>query len=91
MLEAFREIEQFGHHMEPLADGQRRLRGLTHPLDGRPLLEKAAALRPDDASIQFAMALVAKSPAKDGHLRKARAGAKSDQLLASNLEKLQLQ
>jgi hypothetical protein len=91
LLEAFHEIEQFGHHMEPLAAGQRELRGVTHPLDGLPLLEKAAALRPGDASIQFAMALVSQSPAKSGHLRQARAGAKSDQLLASNLEKLQLQ
>jgi hypothetical protein len=91
LLEAFHEIEQFGHHMEPLAGGQRELRGLAYPLDGRPLVQKAAALRPDDGSIQLAMALIAEAPARHDHLRKARAGAQSDQLLASNLAKLQLQ
>jgi hypothetical protein len=91
LLEALHEIERFGHHMEPLAAGQRELRGTTHPLDGRPLLEKAAALRPGDASMQFALALISETSAKNDHLLKARAGAKSDQLLASNLARLQLQ
>ena len=57
--------------------------GLTQPLDGRSLLLKSAALRPDDAAIAFALALVSKTPDTQPHLVKARAAAKQDRLLAT--------
>jgi hypothetical protein len=91
VVEALGEIEQFGNHMKDFAGAEKRLAGLTRSFEALPLLEKSAALRPDDGSIQFALALLARSAERDGHLRHARAGAKQDGLLASNLAKLQLQ
>jgi hypothetical protein len=62
--------------------------------DGRPLLNRALTLRPDDASLQFAAALVASMEKSDGraayraHADKARKGAAQDALLARNIDKL---
>lgn len=93
VLEAFHEIEQFGHHMTgtPLERGQRELKGVTHPLEGFPLLKKAAALASGDAGISFALALIESDADKQPHLAKARAAAKKDQLLAANMARLQMQ
>jgi hypothetical protein len=91
VIEALSEIEQFGNHMKQLAGSERVLAGLTHPLEARPLLEKSAALRPGDASIEFALALISRASETEAHLRKARTAAREDSLLASNLAKLQMQ
>jgi hypothetical protein len=56
--------------------------------DGYPLLVQAAGLRPADAEIQFALAIagVATKRAEQAeHLARARAAAKSNSLLASNI------
>jgi hypothetical protein len=92
VVEALSEIEQFGNHMKEFAGREKRLAGLTHPYDGRALIQKSLALRPGDASIEFALTLLFSSKEKDKemHLRNARAGATQDSLLASNLAKLQL-
>jgi hypothetical protein len=91
VIEALSEIEQFGNHTKQLAGSERVLAGLTGSLEARPLLEKSAALRPGDASIQFALALISRAPETEAHLRKARLAAREDALLASNLARLQLQ
>jgi hypothetical protein len=90
VIEALSEIEQFGNHMKQLAGSERVLAGLTRSLEARPLLEKSAALRPGDASIEFALGLLSRTPESEAHFRKARAGAREDELLASNLARLQL-
>lgn len=57
-------------------------------LDGYELLGKAAALRPGDPDIQFALALASASPRRKDHLAHldaATTGAKPGTLLATNL------
>ncbi len=90
MIEALSEIEQFGNHMKQLAGSERVLAGLTHSLEARPLLEKSAALRPGDASIEFALGLVSRSAGIGGAFPQGARGRAQDALLASNLAKLQL-
>jgi hypothetical protein len=58
-------------------------------LDGYHLLGKVAELRPNDADVQFALALASVWPKRkehDTHLASASAGAKPGTLLAANLE-----
>jgi len=59
-------------------------------LDGYPLLLKVAAARPQDADVQFALALASvypdRKPDHGAHLQQARAGAKPGTLLAANLQ-----
>jgi hypothetical protein len=57
-------------------------------LDGYPLVSQALALRPADAEMEFAAALITlNTSTKDHgeHVQKAVAGAKTDPLLARNL------
>jgi len=90
VVEALSELELFGPHMKTFAGLDQVLAGVTRPFDARSLLERSAALRPGDASIEFALAVLWPTE-KSLHLKNAQAGAKQDQLLASNLAKLQLQ
>lgn len=91
VIEALREVEQMGHHMSDLADRGRALAGLAQRLDdGRALILKSAALRSDDAGIAFALALVSSDQNRQPHLLKARAGAKHDRLLATNMARLNM-
>lgn len=59
-------------------------------LDGYPLLLKVAERRPQDADIQFALALASiypdRKPDHAAHLKLARAGAQPGSLLAANLQ-----
>jgi hypothetical protein len=89
VVEALSEIEQFGNHMTDLA-GRDKLAGLTQPFDGRALIQKSLALKPGDASMEFALGLLSRAPESAAHFDKARAGAKEDTVLASNLAKLGL-
>lgn len=57
-------------------------------LDGYQLLLKAAELRPNDAEVQFALALASVYPRREAHsahLASASAGARPGTLLAANL------
>jgi len=59
-----------------------------HALDGYALVKQAIQLRPNDAQMQFAAALITLSgpaPEHQDHAQKAIAGAKNDPLLARNL------
>jgi hypothetical protein len=92
VLEAMSEIEMLGHHMgSDLATRGRTLAGMTRPDEGRSLILKSAALRGDDAGIAFALALIERTENKQPHLLKARAGARHDRLLATNMARLNMQ
>lgn len=60
--------------------------------DGSRRIAEAVRLRPDDASMRFAAALVAGADRRPldriGHARAARAGAGNDRLLALNIRKI---
>ena len=60
--------------------------------DGSVRIAEAQALRPRDSALRFASALVASADRRDAdyalHARLARAGARSDRLLALNLDKI---
>lgn len=68
------------------------LRSLLVAGDGSAGIDEALALRPDDASLRFAAALVAsadeREPERALHARLAQAGAAGDRLLAANIAKL---
>jgi len=90
VVEALRELELFGPHMKTFAGLDRVLAGVTQPYDGLSMLRRSADLRPGDASIQFALALLSPSRESSSYLTQAQSGAKQDELLASNLARLQL-
>jgi hypothetical protein len=85
---AFREMVLVGESPE----GRARAAGArTLTLDGTEytLIKKALALRPDDAAIHFAAALIAADTnraAYAAHAAKARAGVSRDRLLARNID-----
>ena len=60
--------------------------------DGSLRIAEAMKLRPDDAAMHFAAALVSSADRRRGdhalHARLARAGARTDRLLALNLDKI---
>jgi hypothetical protein len=61
-------------------------------LDAYALIKKSVALRPGDATIQFAAALISSDEHRGeypAHAAKARAGADTDMLLARNLTHVQ--
>lgn len=85
---AFREMVMVGASPE----GRARAAGArTLALDGKEytLIQKALALRPDDATLHFAAALIAADNHRDAyaaHAAKARAGVGRDALLARNID-----
>jgi len=91
VLEAINEVEELAHYANDLADRGRALAGLTRPQEGQALILKSASLRTDDAGIAFALALISKTADQQPHLLKARAGAKQDRLLATNMARLDMQ
>jgi len=72
VVEAINELEQSGRDSKQLAGSERILAGLTQPNEARPMLDKSAALRPDDASIQLALGLLSRAPESEAHFQKAR-------------------
>jgi hypothetical protein len=94
LTETFRQIGRLGswnvsnHEMHADAVG-----ALVRDVDGYALVQRSLALRPDDASIDLAAALIAAStPERRGEYarpaEKARAGARQDALLGKNLAQL---
>jgi len=83
-------LRQFSHLGEPPEFRERapKLAALVASTDGYLLVKKSLALRPNDASLEFAAALIASDKSRTAygeHLQKARAGAATDRLLALNL------
>lgn len=90
-LEAMSEVEMLGHFMgSDLAARGRALAGMTKPDEGRALILKSASLRTDDAGMAFALALIEGTADRPPHLARARAAAKEDRLLATNMARLQM-
>jgi hypothetical protein len=88
LTETFRQLSM----MERSAEHQvraRNARAVVGSSDGRALLAKAIAAKPDDAAVQFAAALIVADKDRAAYARfaqKARAGAGRDTLLARNLD-----
>jgi len=91
VVEALSELEQTGHYEKQLRGLEVTLAGLTRPSEARPMLEKALALRPGDASMEFALGLISRAPENEAHFKKARLASQQDALLANNLARLQMQ
>ena len=88
VTEALNELEQAGRYDKQLRGLDGVLAGLTDAASGRALIEKSAALRPEDAGIEFALGLISRSPENERHFAKAYGAAREDALLAGNLAKL---
>ena len=91
LTEAYRQIGYlgksaiFGENAAPTG-------ALVKDIDGRPMIEKAVILRPDDPAFEFAAALI--NADKDravyfDHAKRARAGAAKDDLVARNIAMVQ--
>jgi hypothetical protein len=90
LTETYRQIamlrgeRQFGKRADTIA-------AVLGKADGLAMLNQAIAMRPDDASLQFAAALVAATADRSAyraHADKARKGVAQDALLAKNIKQL---
>lgn len=98
VTEALREVSELSMMTKstPFDAAVRAVAGLTTGADGYEMILKSLALRPGEASIEFAAALIgARNYSSAGpppefveHARKARAGAGKDALLARNMDHL---
>ncbi|MBP1636426.1 MAG: hypothetical protein H6Q10_3000 [Acidobacteria bacterium] len=87
LVEAFRQLAM----VPQFEDRRAALERLVTGKDGYAMVKKSLALRPDDASLEFAAALIASGRdrgAYSAHARRARAGAGGDALLARNIKQL---
>jgi len=90
LTETYRQIAQLGR-FDGLGTRSQTIAGVLGKADGKALMDRAIALRPDDGAIRFAAALVAASTDKTAyaqHAAKAREGASRDPLLARNIKQL---
>ena len=90
LTETYRQIAQLGR-VAGLGTRGQTIAGVLGKADGKALMDRTIALRPDDGAIQFAAALVAASTDKtayERHAAKAREGASRDPLLARNIKQL---
>lgn len=90
-LETLEEIDRLqGYDMPGIGRvDAKALRALLEAPDGSLRIDQALALRPDDAGLRFAAAMVASADGRSAditrHALKARAGAPDDGLLALNI------
>lgn len=90
LTETFRQIARLGDWSE-LGARARIARDAVGTADGYALMQRTLSLRPDDASVEFAAALVARGtgqPSYGRHAAKARQGAAKDALLSRNIRQL---
>ena len=90
LTETYKQIAMLRGERQ-FADRARTIAGVIGQADGTAMLNRAIALRPDDASLRFAAALVAATADRTAyrdHADKARKGAAGDALLARNIDKL---
>jgi hypothetical protein len=91
VAEAFREIESLSGNAEFAAPAA-NVHAAIGTADGRAMITRSIAARPDDPGIQFAAALIFADSNRSRyveHAAKARAGAPQDSLLARNLSHVQ--
>ena len=90
VVEAIRQITYLDRMPEFRGRGA-ALKDLVAGKDGYAMVKKSLALKPGDASLEFAAALVAADKdraAYAAHARRARAGVNGDALLAKNIGQL---
>ncbi len=90
LTETYRQIAQLGR-FDGFGTRSHTIAGVLGKADGKALMDRTIALRPDDGAIRFAAALVAASTDKTAyaqHAAKAREGAARDPLLARNIKQL---
>jgi len=90
VVEALRQITSIDY-MAEFQDRRAALRELVAGKDGYAMVKKSVALKPGDASLEFAAALMAADKdraAYAAHAKRARAGANGDALLAKNIHQL---
>ena len=90
LTETYKQIAMLRGERQ-FADRARTIAGVIGKADGTAMINRAITLRPDDASLRFAAALVAATADRTAyrdHADKARKGAAQDALLARNIDKL---
>ena len=90
LTETYKQIAMLRGERQ-FADRASTIAGVIGKADGTPMINRAITLRPDDASLRFAAALVAATADRTAyrdHADKARKGAAQDALLARNIDKL---
>ena len=90
LTETFKQIAMLRGERQ-FADRARTIAGVIGNADGTAMINRAITLRPDDAALRFAAALVAATADRTAyrdHADKARKGAAQDTLLARNIDKL---
>ena len=90
LTETYKQIAMLRGERQ-FADRARVIAGVVGKADGTAMINRAITLRPDDASLRFAAALVAATADRTAyrdHADKARKGAAQDALLARNIDKL---
>lgn len=86
-VEALRQIGFVNRNGE-FADQSPKLKALLASTDGYALVQKGLYLRPQDAAYEFAAALISSDKSRkayEEHMKRARAGAATDRLLALNI------
>ena len=90
LIETYRQISQLGR-FAGIGTRGRTIAAVLGRAEGRSLIDRTVALRPDDGAVRFAAALVAAGTDKsayDRHAAKAREAANHDPLLARNIRQL---
>jgi hypothetical protein len=90
LTETYKQIAMLRGERQ-FADRARTIASVLGKSDGTPMINRAITLRPDDASLRFAAALVAATADRTAyrdHADRARKGAAQDTLLARNIDKL---
>ena len=90
LTETYRQISDLGRS-SGWATRSATIAGVIGKASGKSFMDRTIALRPDDAAIQFAAALVAASTDRSAyqeHAARARDGAARDPLLARNIKQL---
>ena len=90
LTETYKQIAMLRGERQ-FADRASTIAGVIGKSEGTAMINRAITLRPDDASLRFAAALVAATADRTAyrdHADKARKGAAQDALLARNIDKL---
>jgi len=91
VVEALRQISHIANYSSEFQGRGPAIKELVAGKDGYAMVKKAAQLKPGNASLEFAAALIAADKdraAYEAHAQRARAGVSGDALLAKNIKQL---
>jgi hypothetical protein len=91
LTEALRQVGHLGQSA-PFRDSAPQMAALVKDVDGVAMIEKALLLKPDDAGLEFAAAVINADKNRAvylEHAKRARAGAARDELVARNIGMVQ--